>query len=223
MAKQINILSDEAIAQVGVVVEDFFAARRSLTSDQRRGRGLLAKSPDTLVGQITRVIAGTSGQPSYDARGTRVPTITVTNQTPFYRDTDSSVFINPAEVGDECELFKDSAGVWRLGAAHEFMATADCQAVAGSRSNMAFQLITTTPTDPVPITADWIDVDASGGAVTLTLPEEEVGKRISIRKVDSSANAVTINNTINGEASMDIVFQYDRPDLSYNGTEWSFG
>jgi len=136
---EISIYSDEARRVINGVVDDALAARPSLSPNQRRGRPVLqgGNSPEKLVAEITRVINGSSGQPKYDARGLRRPGVTVTNQTPFFRDTDSSVFINPSLVGDECELFKDTEGVWRLGVAHEFKATADCQAVAGSRNNMA--------------------------------------------------------------------------------------
>lgn len=220
MPQEIDILSPTALAQVQKVVEDFNALRPSLTPNDRRRRpiGAGGVSIRSILAQITAVTGG--DQPVYDARAIELPNITVEKQTPFFRNTDTSVAITPSEVGDECWLFKDAEGTWRLDVVHEFISTDDCQAVAGSRSNMAYQLITTTPTNPLPITADWVDVDASGGAVTMSLPESEVGKRITFAKIDSSSNQVTLSATINGESSLDIIFQYDAPTVAYNGTEW---
>lgn len=68
----------------------------------------------------------------------------------------------------------------------------------------------------------FINVDASGGAVTITLPAAStafgsgVGIRYIIRKTDASGNAVTIQrngtpgtDTINGAASVTLAAQYD--------------
>lgn len=216
---EISIYSDEARRVINGVVDDALAARPSLSPNQRRGRPVLqgGNSPEKLVAEITRVINGSSGQPKYDARGLRRPGVTVTNQTPFFRDTDSSVFINPSLVGDECELFKDTEGVWRLGVAHEFKATADCQAVAGSRNNMAVTIITTTPASALPITADLVLADTTLGNITLTLPEEEVGKRVAVCNIGNTRKIVTLTNEFYGVDGLIIRSFKSTVDGAYTG------
>jgi hypothetical protein len=71
----------------------------------------------------------------------------------------------------------------------------------------------------------WVRVDASGGAVTITLPPVGVvGRPVGIMKSDNSANAVTIygsgSETIEGSATQTISTQYDSFLLRDNGTSW---
>jgi hypothetical protein len=70
-------------------------------------------------------------------------------------------------------------------------------------------------------------VDATAGAVTVTLPPalnaEE--KRFTIKKVDASGNAVTIDGngaeTIDGAATKSLAAQYNAYDIvSQNGAWW---
>lgn len=71
-------------------------------------------------------------------------------------------------------------------------------------------------------------VDASLGPVTVTLYSlaENLGRRLSISKRDSSANAVTIQTpdgaTINGAATQTIATQYNAIALVAGDTEWGF-
>lgn len=68
-----------------------------------------------------------------------------------------------------------------------------------------------------------VDVDASGGAVTVNLPTAvgNAGALIEVRKTDSSANTVTVDGsgteTINGAATLVIYAQYDSYSLRSNG------
>ena len=68
-----------------------------------------------------------------------------------------------------------------------------------------------------------ITVDASGGAVTVNLPTVAnwSNKVIRIKKIDSSANAVTINangtETIDGAASQSLAAQYDSINITSDG------
>jgi hypothetical protein len=71
----------------------------------------------------------------------------------------------------------------------------------------------------------WVRVDASGGAVTVTLPPVGVtGRPIGIMKSDASANAVTVDGsgseTIEGAATQSLPSQYDAFLLRDNGTSW---
>ena len=72
-------------------------------------------------------------------------------------------------------------------------------------------------------------VDASAGAVTATLPSAVglAGKQYRIRKVDSSANAVTLaaagSETIAGVASITLTRQYQTRMVDSDGTNWLIG
>ena len=68
--------------------------------------------------------------------------------------------------------------------------------------------------------------DCTGGAIEITLPSASaiVGKIYDIKKIDSSANAVTITqagaDTIDGAANASLTIQWE--DLSFisDGTDW---
>lgn len=67
-------------------------------------------------------------------------------------------------------------------------------------------------------------VDASGGAVTVTLGAAATYNGITVKKNDSSANLVTITptaGTIDGGASAILSNQYESISLASNGTNWS--
>ena len=71
---------------------------------------------------------------------------------------------------------------------------------------------------------EYLDVDASSSAVTITLPSSpSTGQLYTITKNDSSANAVTVDGngkTINGSTSHTLSSQYDKVRIIYTGTEW---
>jgi microcystin-dependent protein len=73
-----------------------------------------------------------------------------------------------------------------------------------------------------------INVDATGGAVTITLPTAATagdGGQVYVRKTDASANAVTIQtvgaDTINGASTATISSQYGAKGIVSNGSIWS--
>jgi hypothetical protein len=73
---------------------------------------------------------------------------------------------------------------------------------------------------------DVIDVDASGGAVPITLPaaSSKTGKFIYITKTDSTSNAVTAqragSDTINGSTSVYLDVQWTSLSLFSTGSAW---
>ena len=79
-------------------------------------------------------------------------------------------------------------------------------------------------TDP-----DICEVDASAGAVTITLPLTTArdSKAFDISKIDSSANIVTIvpagAETIIGATSFTLLFQYDSAPFYANSTRTDWG
>lgn len=71
-----------------------------------------------------------------------------------------------------------------------------------------------------------VRVDATGGARTVTLPAASScpGQTFFIKKIDSSANAVTVaragSDTIDGATSVSLASQYARTQLMSNGSGW---
>jgi len=67
-------------------------------------------------------------------------------------------------------------------------------------------------------------VDASSGAVTITLPAPSTGAIVWIKKIDNSPNAVTIapnaTEKIDGASSFIIAAQYESYTLVSDGTDW---
>ena len=73
----------------------------------------------------------------------------------------------------------------------------------------------------------WINTDASSGAVTITLPAVATatnGFFVYVKKIDSSANAVTVDadaaETIDGSTTFELPNQYDTGLFMTDGTEW---
>jgi len=66
--------------------------------------------------------------------------------------------------------------------------------------------------------------DASGGAITVTLPSATSAVVAVIKKIDSSTNAVTIatpnTETIDGQSSIDITNQYASRTITSDGTNY---
>lgn len=66
-------------------------------------------------------------------------------------------------------------------------------------------------------------VDASGGAVTVTLSEAWVDTKIRVVKVDSSLNAVTIHapsGTISGSTNKTLSVQWNTIHIESDGTNY---
>lgn len=78
--------------------------------------------------------------------------------------------------------------------------------------------------NPSVVTDKLLLCDATAGAFAVTLLAAPVtGQCMSIKKIDSSANAVTINGnakTIDGAASVTLPAQWNAITIVYNGTSW---
>lgn len=76
-------------------------------------------------------------------------------------------------------------------------------------------------------TDTYINVDASGGAVVITLPavSGNTGLEINVKKIDGSVNTVTIDGngseTIDGATTRVIAVQYTAYTLVCTGSGWS--
>jgi hypothetical protein len=62
--------------------------------------------------------------------------------------------------------------------------------------------------------------DATGGAITVTLPSaaDYAGVRLVFKKTDASANAVTVNTADGG--AVGLAAQYNSVEVASNGTAW---
>lgn len=63
---------------------------------------------------------------------------------------------------------------------------------------------------------------ASGGAFTVTLPSasSSKGRRYTIKKVDASANGVTVGGTVDGTVNPVLTAQYQRVTVESDGSAW---
>lgn len=65
--------------------------------------------------------------------------------------------------------------------------------------------------------------NAVGGAITITLPTPTLGRRLTGKKIDASANAVTLNagtHTIDGAATLVLAAQWNFAIVEGDGTNW---
>lgn len=69
---------------------------------------------------------------------------------------------------------------------------------------------------------DTIAVDATGGAITITLPPPEQVQflTVTIKRMNSGANVVTIGGTIDGAASPILAVQYAAKTFQSTGSEF---
>lgn len=67
---------------------------------------------------------------------------------------------------------------------------------------------------------DVVLVDASGGAVSITLPAATENNSVYVKKIDSSANTVTIVGTIDTGTNLVISAQYAAYAVAADGTDW---
>lgn len=66
--------------------------------------------------------------------------------------------------------------------------------------------------------------DATGGAFTVTLPSPDTGIQVDIKKIDATANGITVDglgaDTIDGSLTMFLPSQYDSMALVADGEKW---
>lgn len=82
-----------------------------------------------------------------------------------------------------------------------------------------------TTTATTAIAEEFLAVDATSGALTITLPTAPAtGTRIGIKKVDATANIVTVappaGVTIDGDVNATIITQWAGATFVYTGTNW---
>jgi len=70
---------------------------------------------------------------------------------------------------------------------------------------------------------DVVLADASGGAITITLPPPQANAIVNVKKIDSSTNPVTVDGggaNIDGQASVQITTQYESYTFISDGSSW---
>lgn len=67
---------------------------------------------------------------------------------------------------------------------------------------------------------DVLECNATAQAITVTLPTNAAGVRVTVKKTDSSSNAVTITGTIDGVTNPALTHQYSTYELVADGTNW---
>jgi hypothetical protein len=69
----------------------------------------------------------------------------------------------------------------------------------------------------------FVKVDATAGVVTVALPSPTKNRTLHVKKIDASANAVTVASAdlIDGAASVNITAQYDSLSFMADGETWS--
>ena len=82
--------------------------------------------------------------------------------------------------------------------------------------------VVTTTVDYTARNHDMVLVDASLGAIAITLPAEHANVYVDVKKTDSSANIVTVTGvgTIDGSGNLTISTQYYSYTLVCDGTNW---
>lgn len=80
----------------------------------------------------------------------------------------------------------------------------------------------TTAATTVSALDDLILADATGGPFTVTLPPADRVKdlRVTIKKTDASANAVTVGGTVDGTANPTLATRYKSMTVQSDGITW---
>ena len=100
------------------------------------------------------------------------------------------------------------------------------QQIETAASNGVLNVVAKTGAYTVTTADDVVVCDSSGGAFTITLftAVGNTGKVLTIKKTDSSSNAVTVDGasseTIDGATTVGIVAQNDAVKIVSDGTEW---
>lgn len=88
----------------------------------------------------------------------------------------------------------------------------------------AIERVVSTTTDVTITSEAFILVDATSGDITVTLPDSQQGRVVSIKKIDSSANSVTLqpagSETIDGSATATISIQWTSVTLQAHDSNW---
>jgi hypothetical protein len=82
---------------------------------------------------------------------------------------------------------------------------------------------TSTSSDYIASTGEYVLADASGGPLTVTLPAPEADATVAVKKTDASENDVTVSTpsgNIDAQASEQLIQQGESLTLLSDGTDW---
>lgn len=135
---------------------------------------------------------------------------------------ENGVFIYTRSGGTPTTLPTNAAGFFALGANAQ-MYTIEENGTVWPLSGEGVIVSPTTTYAVVDNTAV-IFADATSGAFTVTLPAVVAGAKVTVKKIDSSANVVTVDgagtDTIDGSLTQPLAVQYSSLTLVSDGTEW---
>jgi len=139
----------------------------------------------------------------------------------------NNVFKIPADIAQGDIFYVDDTGnIARLpaGTAGQFLQT------QGSGANPQWApapggwTVTKVTANYTASDGEIVLVDASGGAVTVTLPTPSNGARVRVKKIDASTNTVTVSpsgtETIDGASSHTISQKNEAYEYVSDGTDW---
>lgn len=90
--------------------------------------------------------------------------------------------------------------------------------------NIAPNTVAVTAAYTVASGIDLVLVDATAGAVTVTLPSASTKRRLTVKKTDASGNAVTLDGagseTIDGATTHAMTTQYESATVQSDGASW---
>ena len=138
-----------------------------------------------------------------------------------------NVFLIPSDIQHGDIFFVNSAGnLTRLpaGTAGQFLKTQGPGADPVWAAPPAGWTIKNVNANYTASDGEIVLVDASGGAVTITLPTPSASARVRVKKIDASSNVVTVqpsgSETIDGASSHTISQQYETYEYVSDGTNW---
>jgi hypothetical protein len=101
---------------------------------------------------------------------------------------------------------------------------ATIDALAGGGVTIAARTLTSADSPYTVLTTDCVLLcNCTGGAIALTLPAPAVGRFFRLKKIDSSANQVTVtpaSGLIDGQANLQIAQQYAAYDLHADASNY---
>jgi len=118
------------------------------------------------------------------------------------------------------DLSADRTLAVNVGTTAGTVAAGDDARITGAAQKWAVSTKTTAHTA---VDRDLLLVDATSGPVTITLPAPSAGLMVTAKKIDASANAVTIvptSGTIDGAASQVLSAQYVSRDFVASASAW---
>jgi len=104
------------------------------------------------------------------------------------------------------------------------LTAAEWNAMTADQQARGYDTVATVTADHTAVTQSLVLADASGGPVTVTLPGPTSATVVTVKKIDSSANAVTIatpgSETIDGDSNRTLTAQWVAREVASDGTNY---